>query len=304
MPLIRLLLLVTLFLPAIARCYDSDLKPCGTITKSIRLRKDCLGPMIIGADNVTVDLHGHTIRPGGLDDVDYRGGVEIFNRRGVTIKNGTIDGYDYGLLVIGGGGYTFRDLAITRGGAEEPENQVRIQDVDHTLVKRVTVTTFFDRLPFLFSGSNSEILQVKSAGYATSGASIVGNSLTIARNEFSSGYGSESRCGLFFRGERSTVRRNKLSTEGYQPEFGALCIMGTNNTIKDNTILGARTGLALRSSTTNNVIRNNYIRSNPDADVPDAVDIRAGDNACTNSWKSNNFLTDSEGDGPDAGCIR
>ncbi len=304
MPLIKLLLLLTLFLPAIARCHNDALKPCGTVTKSIRLKKDCVGPMIIGADNVTVDLHGQTIRPGGLEDVDGRGGVEIFNRRGVTIKNGTIDGYDYGLLVLGGGGYTFRDLTVKCGGASEPANQVRIQDVDHTLVKRVTVTTFFDRLPFFFSGSNSEILQVKSAGYATSGASILGDSLTIARNEFSSGYGDESRCGLFFQGERGTVRRNKLSTQAYQPSFGALCILGKDNVIKDNTMIGAATGLILRSSTTGNVIRNNYIRSNAGPYVTDPVDIRAGDNACTNTWKSNDFVTDSEGDGPDKGCIR
>jgi nitrous oxidase accessory protein NosD len=260
--------------------------------------------MIIGGDNISVDLHGHAIIPGELEEVDKRGGVEIFDRRGVTIKNGTIDGYDYGLLVVGGGGHTFRNLDVKRGSAEEPEQGVFIQDVDHTVVKRVSVTPYFDRTRFFFSGTQSQISRVRSTGDEASGAAIVGQDLLITHNQLAGAQGEGTICGLFFRGERSTIRRNKLSTGAFRPSGGALCLEGNNNLVKNNSMIGAATGLTLSSTAAANVIRNNYIRSNPGPNVPDAIDIRGGANACGNTWKNNNFKTDSEGDGPHRGCIR
>lgn len=82
---------------------------CGeTITHNVILNADvgpCTGDgLIIGADNITVDLNGHTI--GGLPGVpqiDGTGaGVLIEDRTGVTVKNGTVKDFDGGVVIVRG----------------------------------------------------------------------------------------------------------------------------------------------------------------------------------------------------------
>ena len=301
--------LALLILPTIARAHDSTLKPCGTVVKSSRLKKDCSAPMVIGANNITVNLNGHTIRnvPPGYHE-EGRGGVEVIDRRGVTIKNGTVRGPAYGLFVQRGGDHTFRNLDVK--AEAESGNAVRIEDVDRTLVKRITTTPRFDVPVFLFKGTHSTISNVTSRGDSAHGAFVRGEALLIANNDFKSGTGAEAACGLLFRGQKSIIRGNQLTTSATEEGrfltgviAGGLCVIGDDNLIKRNIIVGAGTGFVLDSAAAKNVIRNNSVTSDPTI-VPDAIDIRGGDNACANTWKNNDFETDSEGDGPDAGCIR
>ncbi len=303
------LALTFLILPSLARAQNNEVEPCGTVVKSIRLKKDCSAPMVIGANNITVNLNGHTIRnvPPGYDE-EGRGGAEVIDRRGVTIKNGTVLGPRYGLLVQRGGEHTFRNLDVK--AEAESGNAVRIEDVDHTLVKRITTTPRFDVPVFLFKGKHSTISNVTSRGDSAHGAFIRGEALLIANNDFKSGTGAEAACGLLFRGERSILRGNQLTTSATEEGrflpgviAGGLCVIGDDNLIKRNIIVGAGTGLALDSAAASNVIRNNSVTSDTTI-VSDALDIRGGDNACANTWKNNDFETDSEGDGSDAGCIR
>jgi hypothetical protein len=78
---------------------------CGdTITTSIRLRTDliCLGDgLIVGADDIVIDLGGHTVmadRAGAPDSV----GIEDGERhRNVTIRNGTIRNFTVGVRLNG-----------------------------------------------------------------------------------------------------------------------------------------------------------------------------------------------------------
>lgn len=299
MTIIRALILAALILPTAAQAQDDELQPCGTITKSIRLKRDCLAPMIIARDNITVDLKGHTVK--GVPAL-RSGSIDIVDRRGVTIKNGRVKSTTaiddrYGLNVVFGGGHTIRNIKF--------ENlAVRIKEVDHTSVKRLTVSTsqIFPNASgssFNFVGTHSKIMHVKASGILSSGGVIAGESLIVADNDFR----SESLCGLAVSTERSTVRENTVKTSATDARLGGLCAAGYTTLIKGNTILGTATGLILPSTADGFLIRNNYIRSAPSI-IPDAVDIRAGINACTNTWKNNYFKTDSEGDGPDAGCIR
>ena len=299
MTLVQILLLAALILPASAHAVSDELYPCGTITTSIRLKRDCLAPMSIARDDITVDLNGHTVH--GVAAL-RSGSIDVVDRRGVTIKNGNIKSSlilddRLGLNVLFGGGHTIRDLNVYNLA-------VRIREVDNVDVKRVAVTTsqsfpLASNSSFNFVGAYSKISQVVSQGTLSAGAVIAGEALVVADNEFR----SEKLCGLAFPTERSTLRGNMLTTAATDTRLGGLCAAGYNALIKGNTILGVATGLILPSTADGFVIRNNYIRSDPAA-APDAVDIRAGINACTNTWKRNNFETDSEGDGPDSGCIQ
>lgn len=89
---------------------------CGAVvTENTKLTGD-VGPcpgmgIIIAASNVTVDLNGHTVtgnpraRGSGLD----QGGVVLRRVRRVNLTNGTVRGFDAGVVIDGGG-----DNTVTR----------------------------------------------------------------------------------------------------------------------------------------------------------------------------------------------
>lgn len=58
--------------------------PCGVVTQSTTLTSHCLAPLIVGADNITIDLGGYAI--GAEDDAPPH--LQLVNRIGVTVKNG------------------------------------------------------------------------------------------------------------------------------------------------------------------------------------------------------------------------
>jgi parallel beta-helix repeat protein len=63
---------------------------------------DCVGNgLVIGADNITLDLRGHTI-DGDFTDSDS--GIMSANHTGVKIRNGTVRQFNDGIFVTGGSG--------------------------------------------------------------------------------------------------------------------------------------------------------------------------------------------------------
>ena len=87
---------------------------CGqTITQSTTLTAD-LGPcanygLIVGADNITLDLGGHRIF--GTPDKFDNGGVWVFRRTGTTVRNGTVSDFDGGVVIEGGSNNTVTGIA-------------------------------------------------------------------------------------------------------------------------------------------------------------------------------------------------
>jgi hypothetical protein len=101
---------------------------CGdTITTSVHLRTDLICPgdgLIVGADNIVIDLNGHTIRgEAGSDSIGIADGVRGPSHSNVTIRNGTISGY-FGIGVALHGSravslVSLQILAIRYGGFME-----------------------------------------------------------------------------------------------------------------------------------------------------------------------------------------
>lgn len=94
---------------------------CGqVITESTTLGAD-IGPcanngIIVGADNVFLDLNGHTIfgTPGSGDGA----GVLVQDRHGVTVRRGTVTQFDGGVVILNGGTNTVTQIqAIHNVGA-------------------------------------------------------------------------------------------------------------------------------------------------------------------------------------------
>ncbi|MBW3546527.1 MAG: right-handed parallel beta-helix repeat-containing protein [Actinobacteria bacterium] len=85
---------------------DSDIGPCPGVG------------IIVGADNITVNLGGHTVignpesRPNQemVGETRDRAGVLLRQVRGVTVTDGTVSGFDAGVAIMGGGGNTVRRI--------------------------------------------------------------------------------------------------------------------------------------------------------------------------------------------------
>ncbi|MBW3645926.1 MAG: hypothetical protein KY441_10540, partial [Actinobacteria bacterium] len=58
--------------------------------------------LIVAADGVVLDLNGHEVR--GVNGAEETAGVVLRRVSGVTVTNGTVTGFDAG-VVVGAGGY-------------------------------------------------------------------------------------------------------------------------------------------------------------------------------------------------------
>jgi parallel beta-helix repeat protein len=64
-------------------------------------------------------------------------------------------------------------------------------------------------------------------------------------------------------------------------------------------------GIELLRGTTGNRVEGNLATGNGTVDLDDGnLDLDPGPPVCVNTWRGNRFATDTEGDGPRAGCIR
>lgn len=103
--------------PTIVGAQTVPAPTCGqTITQSVTLTAD-LGPcpnygLIVGADNITLDLNGFRIfgTPGPSD----KAGVFVFQRTGTTVRNGTVTEFDGGVVIEGGSANTVTRILATR----------------------------------------------------------------------------------------------------------------------------------------------------------------------------------------------
>ncbi len=96
---------------------------CGqTITQSTTLDGD-VGPcsndgIIIGADNIVLDLNGHRVF--GTPQTGDGAGILLHNRRGVTVRRGSVTDFDGGVAIAGGGGNTVTQIVAHNNiGASE-----------------------------------------------------------------------------------------------------------------------------------------------------------------------------------------
>ncbi|MEP6602770.1 MAG: right-handed parallel beta-helix repeat-containing protein [Spartobacteria bacterium] len=103
---------------------------CGqTITQNTVLTNDLSGctnnGIIVGADNITLDLNGHSVS--GTAASGDQAGIVLVGRTGVTVKNGTVRSFDAGVFINGGSNNTvdsvnaidnisYENGPLTRGG--------------------------------------------------------------------------------------------------------------------------------------------------------------------------------------------
>lgn len=145
---------------------------CGkVVTASTTFTKD-LGPcgvnaLIAGADNIDINLNGHQIYAlPGLDQFDSIAGVRIPNHKAVTLHNGTVRGFDAGIVVMSGGKNVFTGLTVRGnvgpdGFSADLGDGIALFDSSYNTVQGNTITGngSYDGVGVLGSYSDHNLIQ-------------------------------------------------------------------------------------------------------------------------------------------------
>jgi hypothetical protein len=121
--------MVLLILGQSVLVFPADSRPeviCGqTITEDTILTEDLACPpdteyaIVIGASNITLDLGGHTI-----SGYTPRTGVFAIGQEGITIRNGTIEGFNVGGFVIESNWVTMENLTVRNLDSSDPDHLI------------------------------------------------------------------------------------------------------------------------------------------------------------------------------------
>lgn len=214
--------LLALAAPAAARAAEPA---CGaTITSDTRLRADLLDcpadGLVVGADNVTLDLGRRT-----LDGVGAGVGIRLAGHRGVKIKGGTVREFGVGVALDGADGNRVSGLAVTAVAG-----------------RGFDVRNGSDGNDFTAVGSTGN-----GTGFAITASS--GNRLRLSHLT-----GNATTGVLVFGAAKTTVQGNRVAGNAYN---GIAFVEGsTGNEASANRVEGSMTGLIIDTSDANRLLLN------------------------------------------------
>lgn len=293
---------------------------CGqTITQNTTLNGN-VGPcnigIEIGANNVTLDLNGFTVS--GTIGRGEEGGIKMFNRSNVMIRNGTVRGFDTGIYV---------------------ETSTRVTILNMTATENVGQGIFDEGIQFYLSDRNSVINSTVTRNGHGAGIAVYDGSYNIIDKNLIADnntrgiddtHGNQQNIGvrIFFLGDRAgpttgnvvsnnDVRGNGLDgiqfsrftvgntaknntvvnnglTGGSIRDGDGIAVFGRGNFVQDNEVLGnGQSGIHAYSGATGNYIQRNTALNNNAGPNPDVQqDLRDDNTACdANKWLSNQFGT-------------
>lgn len=114
-PAVTITLAVLLLSTLLVSTATADHLGCGdTITTDTKLTHD-IGPcpgdgLLVTADGITLDLNGHTVSGANGDGDNV--GIRLVMASGVTVRNGTVTGFDAGVELHQSHGNTIRQLVV------------------------------------------------------------------------------------------------------------------------------------------------------------------------------------------------
>jgi parallel beta-helix repeat protein len=195
---------------------------CGqTIAKDTTLHAD-LGPcpgdgLVIGADNVTLDLNGHAIIG---DDTDQDVGVLDEGHDGAVVKNGEIHGFFTGVKLDAADRSGVSDITASASPNAGFDVSGSYNSIENNVADPAPDS------PFHISGSHNVIRHNVTSG-SYDGMRIEGslNRVTHNRVEYANG-------GLWIRGRRNLVQGNSVSFDD-----SGLPVSGPGNVIRNNVVV-------------------------------------------------------------------
>lgn len=297
---------------------------CGqTITQNTVLDGD-VGPcpnggIVIGADNITLDLNGHTVF--GVATGGDGLGVELNNRSGVTVRNGRVTLFDAGVVIAGGARNTVtRILAqdnigsalagvgdgiavFDSSGNTIQQNVVRhngpfsgislVGDADNNVIdSNLAQDNNIDSSPNV-----NEDMGIRVEGRGADNNTVTNNSVVGSGLDgiIVFGYTSGTQnVGNIVR--RNVTRGNGFHNKGHRRGNGI--VTGGPQTVVENNNSQSNAASGIRVNSTNNTIRFNTATNNAlsvNAATGAAFDLQDTQPSCDNNvWQSNTFGTRSQ----------
>lgn len=231
---------------------DSDVGPCKK------------GGLIIAADNIILDLNGHTVS-GGRRKLGDGAGIFLDGVSGVTVMGGTVNHFDAGVVIEEGLGNVIADMEasdnVGSGGTDFGDGIV-ISSSSENVIRdsRVLRNGPFDGIGVIVTATDP-------AG--TANGNVIKNNLVIDNNiGFSDTFNSNIGIRLEPGTNRTTVRNNLVQgsgLDGIQVFGNSLANEVQFNLVKDNGDLGVPTirfGDGIRVGSTDNHIEDNLVADN------------------------------------------
>lgn len=276
----------------VSTTFDGNVGPCST-------------GLVIAADNITIDLGTYTLS--GTTALGEGPGILVDGRTGVTVRNGTVTGFDSGVAIDGGSGNTLTQLRLSdnRGTGDYGEGALVLASTGNTVSNNVIRNNgpyggisllrashnLVERNQIIgnnMSTTNTSGIRLENAGNAAS------NSNTV-RNNVVSGSGLDG-IQVFSRGSDNVISRNVVT--GNNRDGINVFAGGNRNTIEDNQVrnngfgpipgsgIFVRGAAGSQPAPANNIIRRNGTSGNAQFDLRDGTT-----NCGTNVWTANQGVT-------------
>ncbi|MFI7422987.1 NosD domain-containing protein [Nonomuraea sp. NPDC049684] len=243
---------------------------CGDVlTADTTLTADltCTGTALtIGADDVDLDLNGHTITGSGTGN-----GLTAISRPGFTLRNGTISGFRYGIYLSSVSGMPRTDVTATdvrllaapidawpgtitfTGTRQDACLMSGLRLVDGLItIDRCTVT--------------KQTVMVRSSGSAIRNSALTGGSLTVSATDqgtFTRNVFDAFPMGLSNDSRRNLVRANVFKNSATAGLGAAETFLPQDaNTIEENAFTGNDIGLRSDSMLRHIIVRRNVFNGN------------------------------------------
>lgn len=208
---------------------------CGIgISRSVVLHQDlagCLGDgLVIEADHITVDLGGHEISGDAITGIDrIDAAIRIAGRHDVTIKNGTLTGFDSGILLDGSSSNNVVGIRISHNSGRGIQ---MLNGSTGNLIRRNTSSNNGrSGITMVDSGGNTVIGNVTASNGVAGIASLNSNENIIEGNYVARNAEVGINIGL---SDRNAARRNVVSGNGDD-----IIVAGDSNSITGNRISDA-----------------------------------------------------------------
>lgn len=264
-----LAVLAAILAPGPASANQAQPVRCGdTITRDTRLKNDLVNcprnGIVIGADDITLDLNGHTIDGDGVVGCEelYACDFGVDNtagHHGVTIKDGSIREFATAVVVIGANHNRLRRLSSSHnilGGVlliESPDARIErnsisanglttdqagliVFDSSGVRIEGNSVRDNGDIGMFLIGLSDSQVERNSVSGNPEAGIIVEGNGNAVSRNRV-----SRNGDAVVVTGDGNSVARNEVvDVLGFPDDpgsgFGILIDGGSDNVLEGNDI--------------------------------------------------------------------
>ena len=261
------LLAGTLLVPATARAAESfdnctdfiDSVPTTISTQGVWCLRHDVGTGIgygnaiaINANNVTLDCNDFKLGGLAAGNASNATGIFAYQRKNITIRNCSVRGFRYGILLSAGAGHLVEDNLLDNNLSQA----IRIFNSDNVMVRRNRVfdtgglagnkwTTAISADAHVIDNTISGLYADVSGGYLR-GIDTVGNGLRVSGNHISGfdmtavqGGAVDYANGIFVAGQYLRVSGNHVSVVGGSSGGGSISVNGGSNVFcVDNTVGG------------------------------------------------------------------